>query len=48
MDFVHDQLLGGQAFRVLTVVDQVSRQSPLLELGLTLTGKHVAKWALRQ
>jgi putative transposase len=30
MDFVHDQLFEGRAFRVLTIVDQFSRQSPLL------------------
>ena len=31
MDFVHDQLLDGRAFRVLTVIDQWSRESVLLE-----------------
>ena len=31
MDFVHDQLFGGRAFRVLTIVDQFSRQTPLLK-----------------
>jgi len=41
MDFVHDQLLDGRAFRVLTTIDQWSRQSPVLEVGLSLTGKHV-------
>jgi putative transposase len=32
MDFVHDALADGRPFRVLTVVDQWSRQSPLLEV----------------
>ena len=41
MDFVHDQLMDGRAFRVLTVVDQWSRQSPILEVGFSLTGQHV-------
>jgi putative transposase len=41
MDFVHDELSGGRAFRVLTVVDQWSRESPILECGFSLTGKHV-------
>lgn len=41
MDFVHDQLIDGRAFRVLTVVDQWSRQSPLLECDFSLTGKRV-------
>ena len=27
MDFVHDQMLDGRAFRVLTVIDQWSRES---------------------
>ena len=30
MDFVHDALADGRPFRILTVVDQWSRQSPLL------------------
>lgn len=42
MDFVHDQLADGRAFRVLTVVDNWSRQSVLLEVGLKLTGGSVA------
>jgi putative transposase len=32
MDFVHDALIDGRAFRVLTVVDQWSRESPLREV----------------
>src|SRR5262252_7509445 len=31
MDFVHDQLFDGRPFRVLTVIDQFSRQTPLLK-----------------
>ena len=41
MDFVHDQLFDGRPFRVLTVVDQWSRQSPMLEAGCSLTGRDV-------
>jgi len=41
MDFVHDQLFDGRPFRVLTVVDQSSRQSPVLEVGVSLTGRDV-------
>jgi putative transposase len=41
MDFVHDQLFDGRPFRVLTVVDQWSRQSPVLEVGFSLTGRDV-------
>ena len=32
MDFVHDALADGRPFRILTVVDQWSRSSPLLEV----------------
>lgn len=38
MDFVHDVFADGSQFRVLTVVDQWSRQSPLLEVASTMSG----------
>src|SRR5207244_479192 len=41
MDFVHDALADGRAFRVLTVVDQWSRQSPILEVASSLSGATV-------
>ena len=41
MDFVHDQLVTGQAFRVLTVIDQWSRESVLMEANVALTGQSV-------
>lgn len=43
MDFVHDQLANGKAFRVLTVVDNWSRESVVLETGFRLTGESVAQ-----
>lgn len=43
MDFVADQLENGRQFRVLTVVDHFSRQCPILEPGVSLTGKMVAR-----
>ena len=43
MDFVHDQLVNGQPFRVLTVVDNWSRESPVLEVGFRLTGSSVVE-----
>ncbi len=43
MDVVHDQLANGQGFRVLTVVDNCSRESALLETGFRLTGDSVAR-----
>lgn len=51
MDFIHDQLFDGRPFRVLTVVDQWSRQSPLLEPAFSITGRDVAaaldRWVQR-
>jgi putative transposase len=41
MDFVHDALADGRAFRVLTVVDQWSRHSPLLEVASRISGHGV-------
>ena len=41
MDFVHDQLFDGRAFRVLTLVDQFSRQTPLLEPRFSFSGRDV-------
>ncbi len=38
MDFVHDALADGRPFRVLTVVDQWSRQSPVLEVASSMSG----------
>jgi putative transposase len=43
MDFVHDQLVNGRAFRVLTVIDQWSRESVLLEANVALTGRSVVE-----
>jgi putative transposase len=42
MDFVHDALAEGRPFRVLTVVDQWSRQSPVLEAAVSMSGAGVA------
>ena len=43
MDFVHDALADGRPFRVLTVVDQWSRQSPLLEVASSMSGRIVGE-----
>jgi putative transposase len=43
MDFVHDTLAEGRPFRVLTVVDNWSRQSPLLEVGVRMSGETVGQ-----
>ena len=42
MDFVHDQLLTGRAFRVRTVIDQGSRETVLMEVNAALTGQSIA------
>ena len=44
MDFVHDALTDGRPFRVLTVVDQWSRQSPILEVASSLSARVAAPW----
>jgi putative transposase len=41
MDLMADQLANGGTFRVLTIVDQFSRECPLLEAGLSLKAKQV-------
>ena len=43
MDFVHDQLHDGRPFRILTVIDQWSRESVSVEPGFSLTGRSVAQ-----
>lgn len=42
MDFVHDQLADGRSFRILTVIDQWSRESVSVEPGFSLSGASVA------
>ncbi len=41
MDFLTDSLLDGRRFRVVTLVDNVSRVSPAIEAGVSLTGERV-------
>jgi putative transposase len=43
IDFVHDYLADGRAFRVLSVVDVFSRSSEILEPGIGFTGARVAE-----
>ena len=43
MDFVHDQMLDGRPFRMLTLIDQFSRQSPIVEPRLSFRGSDVAE-----
>ncbi len=41
LDFISDRLADGRAFRVLTLVDNISRVSPALEADFSLTGRRV-------
>jgi putative transposase len=41
LDFLTDGLADGRRFRVLTIVDNVSRVSPAIEVGHSLTGERV-------
>ena len=43
MDFVHDQMLDGRAFRILTVIDQWSRESVCLEANFRQNGRYVGQ-----
>jgi len=43
MDFVHDTLADGRPFRILTVVDNWSRHSPVLEAGVRMSGETVGQ-----
>jgi putative transposase len=42
MDFLTDRLADGRRFRVLTVVDHVSRVSPAIAVDISLSGGQVA------
>ena len=43
MDFVSDSLHDGRRFRVLTLVDHFTRESPAIEVGTSITGKRVVE-----
>jgi putative transposase len=43
MDFMHDQMHDGRRFRILTVIDQWSRESVSLEANFRLTGRCVGQ-----
>jgi len=42
MDFLSDRLADGRRFRVLTIVDHVSRGSPAIAVAASLSGEQVA------
>jgi putative transposase len=43
MNFVHDQLIDGRPFRMVTVIDQFSRISPLVEPRFSFSASDVAE-----
>lgn len=43
MDFVHDELASGHRFRCFTIVDNVSRESPAIEVDISLTSHRVIR-----
>jgi putative transposase len=43
MDFMADQLFRGQRFRILTLVDNFTRESLAIRVGQRLTGDHVVE-----
>jgi putative transposase len=47
MDFVADRLEDGRTFRILTVVDQYSRMSPLVVADTSMSGSKVARYLSR-
>ena len=43
MDFLHDRLATKRPFRVLTMVDEYSRESPAIVADTSLTGARVVE-----
>ena len=43
MDCVHDTPADGRPFRVLTIIDNWSRHSPVLEAGVRMSGERVGQ-----
>lgn len=43
VDFVHDSLIDGRRFRVFTTIDEFSRESPALEVDVSLSGARVTR-----
>lgn len=41
MDFVHDSLMTGRQFKALTIVDDFSKESPVIVVGRSISGHHV-------
>lgn len=43
MDFVHDRCFSGRKIKCLTIIDQFSKNCPMISVGITMTGAEVAR-----
>ena len=43
MDFINDAIADGRRFRALTIVDDVTRESPAIEVDTSLPGERVVR-----
>ena len=43
MDFIHDSISGGRKFKNLTIVDDYTKECPLILVETSITGKRVAE-----
>jgi putative transposase len=43
MDFVSDQLYWGRRFRCLAIVDDATKEAPVVQVGVSLTGEHITE-----
>lgn len=43
LDFVHDNLASGRSFRILTIIDEWSRECPAMEIDTSLSGNRVVR-----
>lgn len=43
MDFVRDTLRDGRSFRAFTIVDDFTREAPVIEVDLSLSGERIVR-----
>lgn len=43
MDFIHDSMVNGRKMKCLTIVDDYTRESPHIEVGSSISGKHIIR-----
>lgn len=44
IDFVHDRLENGRRLKILTTIDDFTKETPGLLVATTITGDHLARW----